>query len=113
MRPIIESELLTQASALGMLACLAASVLLPWVSRILGRGYRIRWTVALAVAATCLFLVSHFTMPSKYNIRIDLIVFPLFLLIAWVHCGVVSMVSLASQWNGKAPRSKTTHDKNG
>ncbi len=31
MRPIIESEILMRASVFGMLACLAGSVLLPWI----------------------------------------------------------------------------------
>jgi hypothetical protein len=97
MRPIIESELLMRASVFGMLACLAGSVLLPWISKVSGSGYRIRWTAALALTATCLFVVSHFTMPRKYNIRMDLLIFPLMILIAWVHCGIVAMISRASR----------------
>ena len=99
MRPFLESPLLMQVSVFAMFACLAASVLLPWTSRMAGSGYRIRWTTALALAATCLFLVSHFTMPRTYNIRLDLIVYPVLLLIIWVHCGIAAMVSLASQRN--------------
>jgi hypothetical protein len=96
MKPIIESEFLARAFGLGMLVCLAASFLVPWISRARGRGYRVSRVVWLALAATLLFAAMHFTMPKKYNIRVDLLLVPLLLLAAWLHAGLLGLLSSRS-----------------
>jgi hypothetical protein len=96
MKPIIESEFLSRAFGLGMLACLAASFLVPWISRARDRGYRVSRVAWLALAATLLFAAMHFTMPRKYNIRVDLLLVPLLLLAAWLHAGFLGLLSSKS-----------------
>ena len=112
MQPIIESDILMQASFYGMLACLGASLLLPWISASAGRGYRIRWTAALVLSATLLFLAMQWTMPRKYNIRVDLVICPPLLLIGWVHCAVLALVSSSRQPKNVRPGRDAAKDGN-
>ena len=96
MEPILESEVLKRLPGLGMLVCLAASFVVPWMSETSAKGRVLAWTAGLALAATCLFAVMHFTTPKEYNIRVDLIICPFLLLVPWVNFSAHAALAMSS-----------------
>jgi len=86
MLSVVESELVSNTAGFCFLAAIGVALAFPWVALELDRGVQTKWTAVLSGLATVLFLISHLTIPSKYNIRVDLVIFPPLILAAWVQC---------------------------
>lgn len=81
----VESEIVSNFAGFGFLAAIVLALSFPWVALALDRGTQPAWTAAFTVLATLLFAICHFTMPSKYNIRVDLLIFPPLIVAAWIQ----------------------------
>jgi hypothetical protein len=82
----LESEVVSNTAGFCFLGAIGVALAFPWVALALDRGSQTKWTAVLAGLATVLFLTTHLTMPSKYNIRVDLLIFPPLILVAWLQC---------------------------
>ena len=89
----MESELGYRIAGGAMLLCLLTSLLWPWVTKKPGRAYQVGRAAGFAFAATLLFFVYNWLMPRAYNIRVDLVLLVPSLLIVWVQCAILGIVS--------------------
>lgn len=94
----MESELGFRIAGGGMLLCLLASLLWPWVTKKPERPYQVGRAAIFAIAATALFLVYNLVLPKEYNIRVDLLLLVPALFVVWVQ--VVILAIARSQQSG-------------
>ena len=87
MDPIYESESISSAAMIGCLFVIPLALAVPWGPKEIRT--RAWCALALTVVATAMFLVAQLTMPSRYNIRLDILFFPPLLLLAWIQCLVL------------------------
>ncbi len=87
----MNAEKLAIGTMYGAVLCALAAGIVPWVVRIFNRRVAGIIAVVLTMGATILFLVSNSNMPARYNIRPDLCITPLLLLVAWLQ-GIILMV---------------------
>ncbi len=93
MNPILESELISQTALFVSMALVAASLIFPWLWKASRGDFGLRWTACIAAAAIVAFLAAHFTMPREFNIRVDLVLFPIAMLVVGVQWFVLLLVS--------------------
>jgi ABC-type Co2+ transport system permease subunit len=89
----MESELSSTIAAGGMFLMVLASLVAPPIGAILKRRQAVRRMVLLPITACLLFLISHLAMPARIDIRVDLVIFPPLLVLAWFGWGVSFLLS--------------------
>jgi len=89
----MESELTSTIAAGGMFLMVLTSLVAPLIGAILKRRQAVLRMVLLPITACLLFLISHLAMPDRIDIRVDLVIFPPLLVLAWLGWGVSFLLS--------------------
>jgi len=93
-----ESLALTAMYAAGL--CGLLGVALPWFVLLVRQSAAVVVAVAFTLAGTVAFLISTASMPGRFNIRVDLILLPPLLLVAWLECIALGL------WSRRRKRAK-------
>jgi hypothetical protein len=83
MDPIVESEAISNAAMIGCLIVVALALGVPWGPKAIRT--RARCALVFTTVASFLFLAAQLTMPSAYNIRLDILFFTPLLVLAWIQ----------------------------
>jgi|GEM_PF-3442208 len=82
----MENERLALTAMYAAGLCGVLGMVLPWFVLLVHRSAAVAVATALTLAGTVAFLISTTCMPGRYNIRVDLVLLPPLLLVAWLEC---------------------------